>query len=77
MLTLSERLTLRAMSNANMLLEPPPKGIERPGYIAGWDKATASPIARRKGALIVIRPTYNRAIGSGRSVTISATPGGL
>jgi hypothetical protein len=74
-LTLSQRLSLRAMSNANTLLDPPPKGIERPGYIAGWDKATASPIVRLKGALIVIRPTYNRAIGSGRSVTISATPG--
>lgn len=72
MLTLSERLTLRAMSNAYKLLGQPTEPPDQPGYKTGWDKATASPIVSKNGAQIVVRSINNRAIGLQSPIAISA-----
>jgi hypothetical protein len=71
-LTLSQRLILRSIANANRLMDPPPDGPENPGYIVGWDKATGSPIVKRNGARIVVRSTRSAGVGKGRAVAVSA-----
>jgi hypothetical protein len=74
-LSLSQRLTIRSISSAGKLLEPPNPGVDLPGYIVGWDKTTGAPIVKRNGALITIKPTYNKGIGLRRSIAVSATFG--
>lgn len=71
MLTLTERLQLLSMTNSEGLLDAPAT-IERPGYIVGWDKATASQIVSVNGVLRMVTPVGNKGLGSGRSIVVSA-----
>jgi hypothetical protein len=74
-LSLSQRLTLRTISNAGKFLDPAGPNISLPGYIFGWDKITGTPIIKKDGALMTAKPMYNKGVGKGRSVAVSATPG--